>query len=62
MHGALFFTMIGWERALGLTLLTGGIGWIEGWLNEKRAGGSILPSWIFHSLTNIASGIGAAFG
>lgn len=62
MHGVLFFTLIGWERALGLTLLTGGIGWIEGWLNEKRSGGSILPSWIFHALTNIASGLGAALG
>jgi hypothetical protein len=49
-------------RALGLTAITGAIGWIEGWMNEKRAGGSIIPGWIFHSLTNIASGIGAALG
>lgn len=61
MHGALFFMMIGWERAAGLTLLTGGIGWIQGYLNEKKAGGSILPSWIFHALTNIIAGLGEAF-
>jgi len=62
MHGVLFFIMIGWERALGLAVLTGGIGWIQGYLNEKKAGGSILPGWLFHALTNIASGLGAAFG
>lgn len=62
MHGALFLMMIDAPRALALTIMTGAIGWIEGWLNEKRADGSIIPSWIFHALTNIAAGLGAAFG
>lgn len=62
LHGVLFIMVIDAPRALGLTVITGAIGWIEGWMNEKRAGGSIIPSWIFHSLTNIASGIGAALG
>ncbi len=61
MHGTLFLLVLDAPRALALTLITGAIGWIEGWINEKKAGGSIIPSWIFHSLTNIASGLGAAF-
>ncbi len=62
MHGALFLMLIDTPRAIALAFITGSIGWIEGWLNEKKAGGSIIPSWIFHALTNIASGLGAALG
>lgn len=31
------------------------------YLNEKRSGGSILPSWIIHSMLNLVSGLMAAF-
>lgn len=44
-----------------LTLLPGSIGWIEGWLNEKYASGSIIPSWIMHALMNILSALISAF-
>ena len=40
-----------------LTLLPGLMGWYQGWLNEKRCGGSIVPSWILHGCINFASGI-----
>jgi hypothetical protein len=43
-----------------LTILPGTIGWVEGWLNEKYASGSIVPSWLMHSIMNILSGIGSA--
>jgi len=35
-----------------LTLLPGAFGWYQGWLNEKRCGGSILPSWLLHGIMN----------
>jgi len=35
-----------------LTILPAGLGWFQGWLNEKRAGGSIVPSWIIHGIVN----------
>lgn len=35
-----------------LTLLPAAIGWYMGRLNEKRCGGSILPSWIVHGTMN----------
>lgn len=38
-----------------LTLLPGGIGYLQGWLNEKKAGGSIFPSWFLHGLMNALS-------
>lgn len=35
-----------------LTLLPGAFGWFQGWLNEKRCGGSILSSWLLHGTMN----------
>lgn len=43
-----------------VTLLPGCIGWFEGWINEKYSDGSIIPSWIIHSVMNILSGLSAA--
>ena len=61
MHG-LPFGLITGNLMVGLilTLLPGAIGWIEGWLNEKYASGSIAPSWIIHSLMNIVSALSSA--
>ena len=39
--------------AIVLTLLPGAFGWFQGWLNEKRCGGSIVPSWILHGTINV---------
>ncbi|MBQ0166423.1 MAG: CPBP family intramembrane metalloprotease [Treponema sp.] len=35
-----------------MTLLPGAFGWFQGWLNEKRSGGSIIPSWLLHGIIN----------
>ena len=35
-----------------LTLLPGMLGWYQGWLNEKRCGESIIPSWLLHGTIN----------
>lgn len=42
-----------------LTLLPGAIGWFQGWLNEEYSSGSIIPSWIIHSVINILSALSA---
>lgn len=39
--------------AIAVTILTGGIGWFMAWLNEKLAGGSILPSYLVHLISNL---------
>ena len=43
-----------------LTLIPGAIGWIEGWLNERYASGSIVPGWIMHAIMNTLSALSSA--
>lgn len=62
LHGVMMIGAVGIWRAMLAILLTGGIGWLEGYLNERKAGGSIIPSWIFHSISNLLSAFSAALG
>ena len=39
--------------AIVMTLLPGAFGWFQGWMNEKRFGGSIIPSWLLHGTVNV---------
>lgn len=53
LHGVPFALATGSIMTLLLcTLLPGLFGWFEGWLNEKRFGESIMPSWILHGIIN----------
>jgi membrane protease YdiL (CAAX protease family) len=36
-----------------LCLFAGALGWVNGWLNERRAGGSILPGFGAHATANL---------
>jgi len=36
-----------------LVAFTAATGFINGWLNEKRGGGSILPGWAAHASANL---------
>lgn len=61
IHGIMFFSAIGILKSMLIILFTGIIGWIMGYINEKKANGSILPSWFIHVVANIFSGICYAF-
>ena len=61
IHGIMFFSAIGILKSMLIILFTGIIGWIMGYINEKKANGSILPSWFIHAVANIFSGIYYAF-
>lgn len=61
MHGILFFSMIGIVKTIIVIVSTSTIGWMMGYINENKANGSIIPSWIIHSIENIFSGLCAAF-
>ena len=61
MHGVMFFSAAGPVKAVLITLFTGSIGWLMGYINEKKADGSILPSWSIHAIANIFSGVCSAF-
>ncbi len=61
MHGIMFFSVSGMIKAILIILFTGSIGWFMGFVNEKKADGSIIPSWMIHSAANIFSAICSAF-
>lgn len=61
LHGAMFISIVGMVKAVIIiaftTVIAGGMGYI----NEKKAEGSIIPSWTIHAISNIFSGLCAAF-
>lgn len=61
LHGVMFFSFAGVLKTVIIILFTSGIGWSMGYINEKRANGSILPSWCIHAIANAFSGICTAF-
>ena len=61
LHLLLFINYLPVLSLVAITVLTGINGWIMGWLNEQAAGGSVIPSWMLHSLANLLVALGAAF-
>lgn len=58
VHGVPFFMLTNQAVVLVLvTLLPACIGFFMGYLNEKTAEGSILPSWMTHGLLNIVTAL-----
>lgn len=55
LHGIMFISLTGVVKAILIVLFTGAIGWCMGYLNEKQAEGSILPSWLIHGIANTFS-------
>jgi membrane protease YdiL (CAAX protease family) len=43
-----------------LVLITGAMGWVNGWLNERLGGGSILPGWAAHGVANLCAYLAVA--
>lgn len=60
-HGVMFISFAGSIRTILVIVLTGTIAWSIGFINEKYSDGSILPSWIIHTISNLFSGICSAF-
>lgn len=61
LHGVMFFSLVGVIKAILIIFFTGAIAWFMGFINEKKSDGSIIPSWIIHTIANLFSGICAAF-
>ena len=61
VHGLIFYGVAGLEGAVIITLIITVDGWFMGYLNEKLASGSIVPSWIVHGLSNFAVSLMSAF-
>ena len=61
MHGVFFFGAIGAIKAFLLISYTGLVAFIMAYINEKKADGSIFPSWAIHACANIVSSVFALF-
>lgn len=61
IHAVMFFSLVGTVKAAIILAFTTAIAWFMGYINEKKANGSILPSWTVHAIANIFSGLCAAF-
>lgn len=61
LHGFMFHSFVGNMTMILIILFTGIIAWFMGRINELYSDGSIVPSWIIHTLSNIFSGICSAF-
>ena len=61
LHGLMFYALVGVVKTILIITLTGAIAWLMGCINEKNSNGSIIPSWIIHTVSNLFSGICAAF-
>jgi hypothetical protein len=54
-------SIFGFIEIIIIGLFTGFLGWFMGYINEKTASGSIIPSWIIHGLANTFSSIVSLF-
>lgn len=61
LHGFMFFYVLGIVKTIVIIFFTGIIAFAMGYINEKKANGSILPSWFIHALSNIFASIVAIF-
>ena len=61
LHGIMFFSLVGIVKVTIIILLTGMVAYAMGYVNEKKANGSILPSWYIHALSNIFASIISMF-
>ena len=61
LHGVMFFSLVGVIKAIVIITFTGVLAWFMGYINEKQSNGSIIPSWIIHTISNLFSGFCAAF-
>lgn len=57
LHGFMLIGTIGLVKAVVITILTGGIAFAMGYINEVKANGSIIPSWMVHAITNFATAL-----
>lgn len=57
VHGLMFMSEIGIFKAAIVVLITGIIGLLLGWINEKQSGRSIIPSWLLHGFSNMIASI-----
>lgn len=61
LHGAMFFSLVDILKTIIIIAVTGIIAYAMGFVNEKKAKGSIFPSWIIHAISNIFASLVSMF-
>ena len=61
LHIILLINIIDVIKLIIILLFTSSIAFYIGYINEKRANGSIIPGWIMHGIANILSSVIALF-
>ena len=57
----MLFSIVGVIKSILIIVFTGAVAWFMGYINEKNSNGSIIPSWIIHTISNLFAGICVAF-
>lgn len=61
MHGVMIYSSAGLLKAIIITVFTGSIGLCMGYVCEKQAKGSLVPSWLMHGTFNTLSSLSVMF-
>ncbi|MFB7158790.1 lysostaphin resistance A-like protein [Lysinibacillus sp. NPDC056232] len=61
LHGLLMFSFIPFGVVVLVVIATAFVGYLMGWINERKSNGSILTSWGIHSIVNLIAAFMAMF-
>lgn len=61
LHSVMFMGSTNILNTIIIILFTGSIAFFIGYINEKKASGSIIPGWIIHGIANILSSVVSLF-
>ncbi|MCY9548682.1 CPBP family intramembrane glutamic endopeptidase [Lysinibacillus xylanilyticus] len=61
LHGLLMFSFIPFGVVVLVVIATAFVGYLLGWINERKSNGSILTSWAIHSIVNLIAAFMAMF-
>ncbi len=56
LHAAALLAVAGAAWVVLIVVFTAAVGWSMGFLNERLAGGSIVPGWLLHAAANLTTG------
>ncbi|MFE3573595.1 CPBP family intramembrane glutamic endopeptidase [Lysinibacillus sp. NPDC059133] len=61
LHGLLMFSFIPFGVVVLVVIATAFVGYLMGWINERKSNGSIITSWGIHSIVNLIAAFMAMF-
>jgi len=53
LHGLMMFSFIPFGVVVLVVIATAFVGYLMGWINERKSNGSIITSWGIHSIVNL---------